>query len=61
MWIRIYDDSHDEGAETFEVVLSKAEGAVIGDGVAVGTITNDDPMPAAFLVAVRAHGGAAGA
>ena len=49
VWIRIYDDSHDEGAETFEVVLSKAEGAVIGDGVAVGTITNDDPMPAAFL------------
>ena len=49
VWIRIYDDSHDEGAETFEVVLSDAKGAVIGDGVAVGTITNDDPMPAAFL------------
>ena len=49
VWIRIYDDSHDEGAETFEVVLSEAKGAVIGDGVAVGTITNDDPMPAAFL------------
>ena len=49
VWIRIYDDSHDEGSETFEVVLSNARGAVIGDGVAVGTITNDDPMPAAFL------------
>ncbi len=49
VWIRIYDDSHDEGAETFEVVLSKARGAVIGDGVAVGTIVNDDPMPAAWL------------
>ena len=49
VWIRIYDDSHDEGAETFEVVLSNARGAVIGDGVAVGTIVNDDPMPAAFL------------
>ena len=49
VWIRIYDDSHDEGAETFEVVLSNARGAAIGDGVAVGTITNDDPMPAAFL------------
>ena len=49
MWIRIYDDSHDEGSETFEVVLSNARGAAIGDGVAVGTIVNDDPMPAAFL------------
>ena len=49
VWIRIYDDSHDEGAETFEVVLSQARGATIGDGVAVGTITNDDPMPAAWL------------
>ena len=49
VWIRIYDDSHDEGSETFEVVLSNAKGAVIGDGVAVGTIVNDDPMPAAFL------------
>ena len=49
VWIRIYDDSHDEGAETFEVVLSNAKGAAIGDGVAVGTIVNDDPMPAAFL------------
>ena len=49
VWIRIYDDSHDEGSETFEVVLSDAKGAAIGDGVAVGTIVNDDPMPAAFL------------
>ena len=49
VWIRIYDDSHDEGSETFEVVLSNAKGAAIADGVAVGTIVNDDPMPAAFL------------
>ena len=45
----VYDDSHDEEPETFEVVLSDARGAAIGDGVAVGTITNDDPMPAAWL------------
>ncbi len=45
----VFDDSHDEEAETFEVVLSDARGAAIGDGVAVGTITNDDPMPAAWL------------
>ena len=47
--ILILDDSHDEEPETFEFVLSDAKGAVIGDGVAVGTIVNDDPMPAAFL------------
>ena len=47
--VLVFDDSHDEEAETFEVVLSDAKGAVIGDGVAVGTIVNDDPMPAAFL------------
>ncbi|MDE2877279.1 Calx-beta domain-containing protein, partial [Candidatus Palauibacter soopunensis] len=45
----IYDDSHDEGAETFEFVLSGPVGATIGAGVAVVTITNDDPMPAAWL------------
>ncbi len=45
----VFDDSHDEEAETFEVVLSDARGAAIADGVAVGTITNDDPMPAAWL------------
>ena len=45
----VYDDNHDEEAETFEFVLSDARGAAIGDGVAVGTITNDDPMPAAWL------------
>ena len=45
----VFDDSHDEEAETFEFVLSDARGAAIADGVAVGTITNDDPMPAAWL------------
>ena len=49
VYIYIYDDSHDEGAETFEVVLWRASGAPIGDGVGVGTIVNDDPMPAAWL------------
>ena len=45
----IYNDSHDEEPETFEVVLSDARGAAIADGVAVGTITNDDPLPGAWL------------
>ena len=49
VWVQIVDDSHDEDDETFEVVLSDARGAAIADAVAVGTITNDDPMPAAWL------------
>ena len=49
VWVYIYDDNHDEGPETFEVVLRSASGAPIGDGVGVGTIVNDDPMPAAWL------------
>ena len=56
--VRVYvvDDSHDEDPETFELVLANVyvvgapQGSVvIGDGVAVGTIVNDDPMPAAWL------------
>ena len=49
VWVYIYNDSHDEDPETFELVLSDADGATIGDGVAVGTIVNDDPMPTAWL------------
>ncbi len=45
----LLNDSHDEGRETFELVLSNAEGAVIADKVAVGTIVNDDPLPGAYL------------
>ncbi len=48
-WVYIYDDAHDEGEETFEAVLSRAEGAVIAKAVGVGTIANDDPLPAAYL------------
>ena len=50
MWVYVYNDNHDEDPETFEVALSRPTGGtVIGDGVAVGTIVNDDPMPAAWL------------
>ena len=48
--ITIYDDSHDEGLETFQLVLSNAQGARIADGVGVGAILNTDPLPAAWLV-----------
>ena len=56
IYVRLYNDSHDEDAETFEMVLFEAEvngppgvSVAIADGVAVGTITNTDPMPAAWL------------
>ncbi|MYB34446.1 MAG: hypothetical protein F4X92_04885, partial [Gammaproteobacteria bacterium] len=49
-WVYVFNDSHDEGTETFEVELSHPTGGVsIADGVAVGTIVNVDPMPAAWL------------
>jgi len=48
--VYLYDDSHDDGGETFEVhVLSASDGVGIADAVAVGTIENDDPLPAAWL------------
>ncbi len=48
--IYIYNDSHDEDPETFELVLYEVDSGVsIADGVAVGTIVNSDPMPAAWL------------
>ena len=50
MPVYVYNDNHDEDPETFEVALSNPTGgAAIGDGVAVGTIVNSDPMPAAWL------------
>ncbi len=49
VWVWVYDDSHDEDPETFEFVLTEATVVPIADGVAVGTIVNDDPLPAAFL------------
>ena len=39
-------DALDESDETFNVNLSGAAGATIGDGIGVGTITDDDPLPA---------------
>ena len=54
--VPLYNDSHDEDPETFEMVLFDAGvngppgvSVSIADGVAVGTIVNDDPIPAAWL------------
>ncbi len=49
-------DAHDDDGETFEVVIHLALAGhgetfdvTVADGVATGTITNDDPLPAAYL------------
>ena len=45
-------DAHDEGSETMTLTLtnpSPSEHVRIADGTATGTITNDDPMPGAWL------------
>ena len=47
--VDVLDDSHDEGEETMRFRLSNANGAVIGDGEATGTIENSDAMPKAWL------------
>ena len=50
VYVFIYEDFHSEAPETFEVFLARARGgAWIADGVGVGTIVNDDPLPAAWL------------
>ena len=38
-------DALDENDETVSVTLSAPSGALIADGTAVGTITDDDPLP----------------
>ncbi len=40
--VNVYDDSRREDDETLELVLTEAEGAVITDGTATGTILDDD-------------------
>ena len=47
--VALLDDAHDEGAETFRLVLKKATGAAIADGEATGTIENSDPLQKDWL------------
>ena len=53
--VTVLSDSHNEGNETMKLTLSNAKGtAVIGDaaiddGEAVGTITNEGPIPQAWI------------
>ena len=47
--VEVLDDVYDENDERLYFRLSDARGASIGDGLAIGTIVNSDPMPAAWL------------
>ena len=47
--IVVLDDAHDEGEETFTLLLSNLSGARIEDGEATGTIENSDPLQQAWL------------
>ena len=52
------DDQLDEGAETFLVELTDADGATITTAEATGTITDDDAAPSAITLTVDADTGA---
>ena len=43
--VALVDDSLDELSETFELTISSPTGATIDDGVATGSIGDDDPEP----------------
>ncbi len=47
--VAVFDDAHDEGAETLALTLSRPFGAQLSDAQATGTIANTDPMPRAWL------------
>ena len=47
--VDLLDDAHDEGEETFTLVLSNPAGGVIVDGRATGRIENHDPLPRALM------------
>ena len=47
--VAVLDDGHDEGEETLTLTLSNPQGARLDDATAVGTITNNDPMPKAWM------------
>ena len=49
MSVPILDDALDEGEETFLLRIRRPEGARIGDGEAVGTIENADPLQKMWL------------
>ena len=49
VWVKVLGDDHDEGRETFTLVLSDPVNATLGDNVAEGRIDNTGTMPGAWL------------
>ena len=47
--VAVLEDMVDEGSETFTLVLHSVTGAQVGDADAIGTISNTDPLPQAWL------------
>ena len=47
--VAVFDDAHDEGAETLALTLSRPFGTQLSHAQATGTIANTDPMPRAWL------------
>ena len=54
--VAVIDDAHDEGHEVMLLVLPNAQGAVIADAVAKGTIENSDRDADGMARAFRARG-----
>ena len=47
--VEVLEDAHGEGPQTLTLRLTRPFGAVLADSEATGTITNDDPLPGAWL------------
>ena len=47
--VPVLPDGHDDGGETLTLTLSNPSGARIADATATGTITNDGPIPQAWI------------
>jgi len=58
--VPVLGDVSDEDDETFTVNLSNPTGASIADGQGLGTITDDDPLPALFAGDCASREGGAG-
>lgn len=54
--VTINGDTTGEPDETFSVSLSSVTGATLGDGVATGTIINDDALPLAKIHDIQGNG-----
>ena len=48
--VTVFDDSVDDGGETFGLLLSNPSGARLADAEGIGTIHNADPLPQVWLV-----------